>query len=264
MINSKTVALLFALVSLGGMIAIPGLSLAPPPAFAQTIPDAGSIVDGVLDDVFGEEEDADNTQEINQPLDQDIDQDVDQSEDNDQDNTNTQTQAGAIDQDTIQGIEDGDDDEAESESESGDAEGKYSSSSSSSSGDASNENEQEAENNADLTQDQSQTVDQDNTATFGDDTTDLDGVNVAVPIAVPISLQEEEVIEEPDDEVPPPPEEEDAFFCIVGLAREALCFESLAECEELQVGVPDCQRFETLPEFAVICTVEEGLPVCQV
>src|SRR5918994_1952538 len=129
MMNSKTVAFLFAMVSLGGMIAVPGLSTA---AYAQ-IPDAQSIVDGVLDDVFGDDEEAaatedeSNTQTIEQP----IDQDIDQSEENDQDNDNTQTQVGAIDQDINQGIEDGDD-SAKSSSESGDAKKKDSSSSSSS------------------------------------------------------------------------------------------------------------------------------------
>ena len=206
--KSKTIALLFAMLSLGGMVAIPGLSLAPTTAYAQ-IPDAGDIVGGVLDDVFGAEEEdngdeeaaaADDTQTVEQPIDQETNQDVDQSEDNDQSNDNDQDQTGAISQDIAQGTVDGDD-SAKSKSESGDA--KYHSSSSSSSGDAANINDQAAANTADLTQDQDQTVDQDNTATFGDDTADLDAANVAVPIAIPINVdenQEEEQVEEPEED----------------------------------------------------------------
>jgi hypothetical protein len=204
MMNSKTtVALLFAMVSLGGMIAVPGLSTT---AYAQ-IPDAGEIVDGVLDDIFGEEEeeeteDADNTQTIEQPIEQETNQEVDQSETNDQDNTNTQTQTGVIDQDIEQGLQDGDD-SAESESESGDAKADKhgTASSSSSSGDASNDNQQGATNDARLQQLQVQNVDQDNFAEFGDDNADLDAANVAIPIAVPVNVddEEEEVVEpEPD------------------------------------------------------------------
>jgi|SRR5918995_608800 hypothetical protein len=225
MMNSKTVAFLFAMVSLGGMIAVPGLSTA---AYAQ-IPDAQSIVDGVLDDVFGDDEEAaatedeSNTQTIEQPIDQDIDQEVDQSEENDQDNDNTQTQVGAIDQDINQGIEDGDD-SAKSSSESGDAK-KKDSSSSSSSGDAENENQQGATNDARLQQLQVQNVDQDNFAEFGDDTADLDAANVAIPIAIPINLQEElEEVEEPE-----PPVEDTITICEDEVTQEV----TLEELQEL-------------------------------
>src|SRR5918912_1091236 len=99
--HSKTIALLFAMVSLGGMIAVPGLSIAPTTVYAQDF--AGDLVDGILEDVGinDEEEDEEDTtdQTVEQPIDQAIDQSVDQSETNDQDNDNTQTQAGAIDQD---------------------------------------------------------------------------------------------------------------------------------------------------------------------
>ena len=198
--SSKTTiaALMFAMLGLGGMVTT-GLSIAPTtPVYAQSF--AGGLVDGILDDVGitdNEEEAADTSQTIDQPVTQDLTQAVDQSEDNDQDNDNTQTQAGAIDQDIAQGIVDGDD-SAKSSSESGDA--KYHSSSSSSSGDASDVNDQAAENNGDLAQDQSQTVDQDNTATFGDDSADLDAANVAVPIAVPINVDENNQEEEPEEE----------------------------------------------------------------
>jgi hypothetical protein len=232
--NSKTIALLFAMVSLGGMIAVPGLSMAPTTAYAQSF--AGDLVDGILDDVgITDEEDEEDTtdQSIEQPIDQAIDQDVDQSEHNDQDNDNTQTQVGAIDQDIAQGIVDGDD-SAKSKSESGDAK-KYSTSSSSS-GDAANVNDQLAENNADLTQDQSQTVDQDNTATFGDDTADLDAANVAVPIAVPINVDENEEEEEP--EVPPTDGEDDTTcVSIEGGDAQEISLELLNALELLGVDV---------------------------
>ncbi len=123
MINSKTTALLFAMLSLGGMVAVPGLSLASTStqiAYAQPV-DAQEIVSGVLDNIFGEDDEGDTTdQSIEQPIDQEVDQEVDQSEENDQSNTNTQTQTGVIDQDIEQGIQDGDD-SAKSSSESGDA-----------------------------------------------------------------------------------------------------------------------------------------------
>lgn len=45
-----------------------------------------------------------------------------------------------------------------------------------------------SENYAELTQDQDQTVDQDNFVEFGDDTADLDAANVAIPIALPINV----------------------------------------------------------------------------
>jgi hypothetical protein len=269
MINPETAGaalLLFAMLSLGSMVAIPGLSVAPTtaiPAFAQGV-DGEELANGIIDDVFGadeedEEEAADTSQTINQPVTQDLNQEVDQSETNDQSNDNDQTQTGVIDQDTTQGIEDGDD-KAKSESESGDA--KHKSHSSSSSGDAANVNDQEAENNAELNQEQHQDVNQENNVEFGDDTADLDAVNVAIPIAIPINVQEEEeeVLEEPDDEVPPP-EEEEAFFCFSAPPGD-LCFESLAECEGATAGLEECQRFETLPEGAFICRFEGGVTEC--
>jgi hypothetical protein len=210
MINPKTgAALLFAMLSLGGMIAIPGLSIIPKAAHAQGV-DGASLAEDIIGGIIPEDEEeaADTSQTVEQPVTQDLTQAVDQSETNDQDNDNTQTQAGAIDQNTEQGIQDGDD-SAKSSSESGDA--KYHSSSSSSSGDAADVNSQAAANDAELNQDQHQTVDQDNTAIFGDDTADLDAINVAIPIAVPINVdenQEEVAVEEPE---PPVDGEEDTI-----------------------------------------------------
>ena len=78
--NSKTLALLLAMFSLGGMIAIPGLSLAQT-AYAQDEEeeddfDPIGLAEGIIDDVLGaeeEEEAADNTQTIEQPIEQEID-----------------------------------------------------------------------------------------------------------------------------------------------------------------------------------------------
>ncbi len=199
--NSKTIALLFAMFSLGGMVAIPGLTVVPQ-AQAQLGDDLGIIL---LDEEEEEEEeeeseDESNTQTIEQPIDQELNQDVNQEQNNEQDNDNTQTQVGRIDQDIAQGIVDGDD-EAESESESGDAHAKKhsSASSSSSSGDASNENLQGATNDARLQQLQVQNVDQDNEANFAPQDADLDAANVAIPIAVPINVQDEEEEEDGED-----------------------------------------------------------------
>jgi len=119
---------------------------------------------------------------------------------------------------------------------------------------------------AELNQDQSQILGQDSLGDFGEDNADLDDANVAIPIAVPINVdeEEEEVVEEPDDGVPPP--EEDAFFCIT-VAEGPACFESLTECQEaadIFQTEDECQRFETLPEGAALCTVEEGQIICQV
>jgi hypothetical protein len=271
MINSKMTeaTLLFALLSLGGMVAIPGLSLVSTTTITQTAyaqgVDGEELANGIIDDVFGadeeDEEEADTSQTIDQPVTQNLTQAVDQSEDNDQSNDNDQTQTGVIDQDTTQGIEDGDD-KAKSKSESGDAK-KYSSSSSES-GDAANINAQAAVNNAELNQEQHQDVTQTNTANFGDDEADLDGVNVAVPIAIPISLQEEEIVEEPKEEVQPPPEE--GLFCFFEPGG-SICFDNLAECQEALVivdrGEEMCQRFETLPEDGILCRInEEGQIDC--
>jgi hypothetical protein len=233
MINPKTGALVFAMLSLGGMVAIPGLSLIPTTtqtAFAQGVVGGDELANGIIDDVLGtdDEEEADTSQTVDQPVTQDTNQAVDQSETNDQHNDNDQTQAGAVDQDIAQGIVDGDD-SAKSKSESGDAK-KYSSSSSSS-GDAANVNDQAAENNADLTQDQSQAVDQDNTVTFGDDAADLDNVNLAVPIAVPINVDEnqEVAVEEPE---PPVDGEEDTIRVCTEEGQRNLTLEELRELVE--------------------------------
>jgi hypothetical protein len=150
----------------------------------------------ILSDIFGTDnndggDDDSNTQTIEQPIEQEIDQEVDQSEENEQDNDNTQTQVGVIAQDIAQGIVDGDD-EAKSSSESGKARAdkKGYARSSATSGDATNANIQLAQNNAVLNQNQQQTVSQSNVANFGDDTAELAAANVAIPIAVPINIDQ--------------------------------------------------------------------------
>jgi Na+-translocating ferredoxin:NAD+ oxidoreductase RnfG subunit len=52
------------------------------------------------------------------------------------------------------------------------------------------ETDQDSTNTATLNPNQDQTVDQDDTVIFGDDNADLDAANVAVPIALPISMEE--------------------------------------------------------------------------
>ena len=53
------------------------------------------------------------------------------------------------------------------------------------------ETDQDSTNTATLNPNQDQTVDQDDTVIFGDDdNADLDAANVAIPIAIPISIEE--------------------------------------------------------------------------
>jgi len=159
-------------------------------AQAQTL--AQDIVSRVLGttNIDNNDEDEEDTtdQSIEQPIEQSNTQSIDQSEENNQENNNDQTQTGVVDQDIAQGIEDGDD-STRSSSESGDA--KYHSSSRSSSGDAVDVNDQEATNNAELNQQQHQTVTQDNDVEFGDDDAEQNAANVGVPIGVPIDIDED-------------------------------------------------------------------------
>jgi len=186
--KTTTTALILAVFALVGGAIIP--AVVPTPAAYAQLSDVGDIVDDSLETVgITEEEEEVEDSNIEQPIDQGVGQRlVDQSEENDQDDDNTQIQTGVDDQDTAQGTVDGND-LAESSSESGKAK-KYSSSSSSFS-DTENSNEQGAGNDAELNQDEEQDIDQDHAAIFADDTADLDPANVAVPIAIPINVQEE-------------------------------------------------------------------------
>ena len=82
------------------------------------------------------------------------------------------------------------------------------------------------------------------------------GLSEALDVTVErtLSPQEEE-----------PPEDEDAFFCLIG-EIEPFCFESLAECEEALDNLEaeaECRGFETLPEDALLCTVEGDVIRCE-
>jgi hypothetical protein len=216
--STTTTALILAAFALVGGAVIPtgvALSTTPVAAYAQ-LPGLGDIVDNTLEraGITEEEdeegvEDSNTDQQIEQPNDQQAGQQLDQSEESNRNNDNVQTQTGVEDQDSAQGIVDGDDLAAESISKSGDAK-KYSTSSSTS-GDAINENPQDAANDGVLNQDEAQTVDQQGSTLFGDDTADLDDINVAIPTAIPIAIEEQL-----DNEVLPPVDgEEDTFTVCV-------------------------------------------------
>jgi hypothetical protein len=254
-----------------------------PAAIAQEDDDsnnlASSLVSGVLEDGSSDAvEDESFTQTVDQPTDQGNDQVLDQSEEIDQDDNNTQSQIGATDQDSAQGVVDGDD-LADTNSQSGDAKKKYYGSSSSTSGDALNDNEQGGVNDADLNLDQDQTVDQGHASVFGDDAAELDDTNVAVPLGVPVNTQEESVLVEEEapaatptppsddaDDLPPeePPEEDEEVFCFesdIVDPRAFLCFDTLEGCllgeGELGPVVLECEEFEEPPPDAFTCEVSE-------
>jgi len=239
--NSNIAALLFAIVSIGGMTTS-GLWMTQT-ANAQLPVDVGDILEdvGIIEEEeeveaadADEEATQDIDQEVSQPIDQDIDQDqdadIDQEEENDQRNTNTQVQDNDVDQDLTASIDDGDDSatsKAESESEDakavskdhGDHDGASATSESDADSEAENENEIEATNFAETHNSQSQDVNQQNFNEFGDDTAsidqDQDAANVAIPIAVPIAVNAlEEAVEVPENVTGG--EEEDTFTVCVG------------------------------------------------
>ena len=136
-------------------------------------------------------------------------------------------------------------------------------------GDDDDENDQDATNTGTVNPNQDQTLDQDNVGEFGDDTGVLDGINVTVPLAVPIDI---DIIEEAPPITPTPPEEEEppefVAFCLVSslLPEASLCFDTSEECEiaEEFLDTPDasiisfCDGVEMLPPNALICVnVEE-------
>ncbi len=72
------------------------------------------------------------------------------------------------------------------------------------SGDAEDESDKVATNTGTVNPNQDQTLGQDNVGEFADETADLDGTNVAVPIAVPINVDlEREKKEEEEEEKQP-------------------------------------------------------------
>jgi cytoskeletal protein RodZ len=302
--NSKiTIALLFVMFSLGGMIAIPGLSLIPTTtAYAQipTTPeelfpdffDDGEDENANGDDGAAEAEDDDNgddsgdtqgddnqnleqTNEQEQEAEQEVEQTNDQSETNAQsnelntgDNTATVTQANAADQAVEAAAAESGDAEAEAE------EGSTSSDADSiADADATATGLIDQDNNADVNQDSSANDNiLVNENTFGDDT----NIQVAVPIvdrAVNLNLNiiEEEV---PPDEEPP---DEEGVFCLVerlvpgGEEQRTICFATEAECESAEavavqfgVLVEECQEFEEPPAGALICRFDpQAGSVCE-
>jgi hypothetical protein len=190
---------IFALV--GGAIISAGVASSPE-AYAQ-LSDIGDTVDDTLGTVGIEEEEVeeDDSSIEQQPIDQGVGQEtVDQSEHSDGNSNNIQVQSGLDDQDIAQGIVNSND-LAESSSEFGYAKGKYASFTSSSSDGAEGANEQDADNGGELTHEEDQTVDQDGASIFTDDIAHLNPANVAIPIAVPIHVDEQEE-EEPESITP--------------------------------------------------------------
>jgi hypothetical protein len=101
------------------------------------------------------------------------------------------------------------------------------------SGDAKDEaNQEDTTNTRAEDSNQGQDVNQDDTSTLGDGAADLDDVNVAVPLALSINVQDEEVEEGQTPTTPPPsdddgelPPPEFAAFCfeLGGIPSRLLC-----------------------------------------
>jgi hypothetical protein len=139
-----------------------------------------------------------------------------------------------------------------------------------------NENVQDATNTATINPNQEQDLDQTDFNVFGDETADLiqdqSQANVAVPIGIPVNVEEEEEIvvtpttppSLPDDGGLPP---EFVAFCH-GLDGRIACYDTLEDCEEVGelLGV-QCEGVETVPQLPCDCEVIEimGVPtaVCQ-
>ncbi len=129
------------------------------------------------------------------------------------------------------------------------------------------EDEQDGTNAETENQNQDQTVDQDNTATFGDDIVDLDGGNVAAPIAVPLNVEEDEEeenpIPRPTDQGELPPEELPEFvaFCYE-TGTDFHCYDNAEDCAQgglmFEVENPECEGLETIPPNAGECNVDEN------
>jgi hypothetical protein len=135
-------------------------------------------------------------------------------------------------------------------------------------GNAEDESNQDATNTAAEDSNQGQDVDQDEISAFGDDSVDLDDTNLAVPIGIPINVQEVlEVVTPtlPEEEEEPP---EFVAFCLVftGPGGDTItgCFDTSEECEiaqEILVDLfPDtlisqCKGFVTLPANAADCNI---------
>ena len=88
--------------------------------------------------------------------------------------------------------------------------------------DADTEIDQDGTNMGTVNPNQDQTVDQDDTVIFGDDTADIDDANIAVPIAIPINVD----VDEEEEEVP--------LECPPGFTFNA----ATDECEQIQTQPP--------------------------
>ncbi len=235
--NLTTATLILAAFALIGGAVVPAGVIVPTPAAYAQLSDVRDLVDDTLQrlTITEEEEELEDTA-IDQPAGQEVGQEVlDQSQENDQDGDNTQIQTGADDQETAQGIVDGND-LAESSLESGDSNKKYSSSSFS---DAEYRSEQGADNDEELNQAQDEDVDQDHATTFADETADLDDANVGVPIAIPINVQEEL-----EEAIPPVDGEEDTITVCVDREDE--------EPETLEVTLSELAELTDDPDVEFI------------
>jgi len=193
--KTTTTALILMIFALVGGAIISTVVVPTPVVYAQ-LSDIDDIVDDSLDTVgiIDEEEEAEEDSNIEQ---ESVDQ-VGQggiSQSKDFDGTSTDIQIQSVDErDTAHEIVNSND-FSESNSEFGYAKGKYSSFTYSST-DAEKANEQDADNEGELTLDEEQTVDQDDTSIFANDASDLHPANVATSIAMPVYLQVQEEIEE--------------------------------------------------------------------
>ncbi len=103
--ESKVVALLFAMLSIGSMVAIPGLSVLPRTAYAL---DIGGIVDDILDQAGvndgndDEEDDEEDNNEAEAAATEEEDQSGDDNQDIDQSQTQSNEQDAEVDQDVDQ------------------------------------------------------------------------------------------------------------------------------------------------------------------
>jgi hypothetical protein len=133
------------------------------------------------------------------------------------------------------------------------------------------ENDQDATSTATINPNQEQDLDQTDFNVFGDETADLiqdqRQANVAIPIGIPVNVEEEEVEEEiPTPPTPPPGgglPPEFAFFCLQASEESFMhCFHTSEDCEDAeeffrvvagQSIISECEGFETLPPNGVDC-----------
>jgi hypothetical protein len=140
------------------------------------------------------------------------------------------------------------------------------------SGDSDDETNQDATDAGTEDSNQGQDVDQDDISAFGDDDVDLDDINVAIPIGIPIDVQEleeEEEEEAPITSTPPEGGEEEppefVAFCHEFPSGEVHCYRSsLEDCivgEGLfNVEDADCEGVVTFPTGDLVgdCRVESS------